>query len=303
MWLSFLNKITAGDKELQSFLQRVAGYSLTGVTIEHALFFAYGTGANGKGTFLNTLTGIMGDYAAVATMETFTASQTDRHPTDLAMLRGARLVTAQETEEGRRWAESRIKALTGGDPITARFMRQDFFTYMPQFKLFMAGNHKPALRNVDEAMRRRLNLIPFAVKIPKNERDPVLADKLRAEWPGILQWMIDGCLAWQAEQLAPPSIVTEATDDYFEAEDAVGLWLAECCVSGPYRTEGSTALFKSWKQWADGTGEWPGSQRRFSQALEARGFRPKRLHGGKSAFEGLSLPIPPSRTEPESERW
>jgi putative DNA primase/helicase len=293
LWQAFLDKITGGDKDMQAFLQRVAGYSLTGETTEHALFFGYGTGANGKGTFLNALTGIMGDYAAVATMETFTASQTERHPTDLAMLRGARLVTAQETEVGRRWAESRIKALTGGDPITARFMRQDFFTFLPQFKLVIAGNHKPGLRNVDEAMRRRLNLIPFNVTIPKNERDPDLAAKLKAEWPGILQWMIDGCLAWQAVRLSPPEVVTRATDNYLEAEDATGLWLAECCDVGPHRIEGSTALFQSWKQWAEAAGEWPGSQKSFSQALEARGFNPKRLSGsGKAGFEGISLQIP-----------
>ncbi len=125
----------------------------------------------------------------------------DRHPTDLAvLLRGARLVTAQETEEGRRWAESKIKALTGGDPITARFMRQDFFTFMPQFKLFIAGNHKPGLRNVDEAIRRRLNLIPFVVRIPPKERDPrAWPRNLKAEWGGILQWAIDGCLDWQSK--------------------------------------------------------------------------------------------------------
>jgi putative DNA primase/helicase len=181
LWLRFLARITAGDVELQAFLQRAAGYALTGITREHALFFAYGTGGNGKGVFLNTLTGIMGGYAAVAEMATFTASNGDRHPTDLAMLRGARLVTAQETEEGRQWAEARIKTLTGGDPITARFMRQDFFTFAPQFKLFIAGNHKPGLRNVDEAMRRRLHLIPFTVSIPPGERDPDLPEKLRAE--------------------------------------------------------------------------------------------------------------------------
>jgi putative DNA primase/helicase len=135
LWLSFLARITGEDAELQVFLQRFAGYCLTGITREHAMAFGFGTGANGKGTFLNTLTGILEGYAVVAPMETFTARPTDRHPTDLAMLRGARLVTAQETEEGRRWAESRIKALTGGDPITARFMRQDFFTFTPQFKL------------------------------------------------------------------------------------------------------------------------------------------------------------------------
>ncbi|MGZ9083798.1 MAG: phage/plasmid primase, P4 family, partial [Rhodoplanes sp.] len=138
-WQRFLDQVTAGDEDLQRFLQRIAGYGLTGSTREHALFFLYGTGANGKGTFLNTLTAILGDYAKVAGMETFTESHTDRHPTELAMLRGARIVAAQETEEGRRWAESRIKALTGGDPITARFMRQDFFTYTPQFKLLIAG--------------------------------------------------------------------------------------------------------------------------------------------------------------------
>ena len=154
-WQRFLDEITAGDADLQAFLGRVAGYVLTGSTREHALFFLYGTGANGKGTFLNTLTGILGDYARIAGMDTFTETSSDRHPTELAMLRGARLVTAQETDEGRRWAESRIKALTGGDPITARFMRQDFFTYTPQFKLLIAGNHKPGLRNIDEAIRRR----------------------------------------------------------------------------------------------------------------------------------------------------
>src|SRR6185437_11667835 len=173
-------RITGGDAELQAFLQRFAGYCLTGVTREHAMAFGFGTGANGKGTFLNTLTGIMDSYAAVAPMETFTSSTVDRHSTELAMLRGARLVTAQETEEGRRWAESRIKALTGGDPITARLMRQDFFTFTPQFKLIIAGNHKPGLRGVDEAIRRRFHLIPFAVKIPPEERDKDLADKMKA---------------------------------------------------------------------------------------------------------------------------
>src|SRR4029079_18211533 len=150
---------------------RMAGYSLTGITREHALFFAYGTGGNGKGVFLNTLSAILSDYAAVAPMEAFIATQGERHPTDLAELRGARPVTSQETEEGRRWAESKIKALTGGDPITARFMRQDFFTYLPAFKLVIAGNHKPGLRGVDEAIRRRFHLVPFTVTIAEDQRD------------------------------------------------------------------------------------------------------------------------------------
>src|SRR4029077_2383546 len=201
LWLKFIARVTGGNYDLQMFLQRIAGYSLTGDTSEHALFFLYGTGRNGKGVFLNTLSAILADYAAVAPMETFIATQGERHPTDLAGLRGARLVSAQETEEGRRWAESKIKALTGGDPITARFMRQDFFTFEPQFKLLIAGNHKPGLRTVDEAIPRRFYLIPFTVTIPAEERDPGLLEKLKTEWPGILHWMIEGCLSWQQRGL------------------------------------------------------------------------------------------------------
>ena len=168
---------------MQAYLRRIAGYCLTGSVSEHALFFLHGPGGNGKGVLVNTITDISGNYATVASMDTFTASQTDRHPTDMAMLRGARLVTAQETEEGRCWAESKIKSLTGGDPVTARFMRQDFFTYQPTFKLVIVGNHRPGIRNVDDAMRRRLHLIPFTYKPPRPDKD--LPERLKAERPGI----------------------------------------------------------------------------------------------------------------------
>ena len=291
-WLKFLNRITGGNLELRAYLQRVAGYSLTGSTKEHALFFSYGTGANGKGTFLNTLTAIMGGYATIAPMETFTASAHDRHPTDLAMLRGARLVSAQETEEGRRWAEAKVKAMTGGDPITARFMKQDFFTFTPTFKLFIAGNHKPGLRNVDEAIRRRFNLIPFEVRIPAEERDPDLAQKLRAEWPGILQWAIDGCLAWQRDGLKPPVVVTDATNEYFEAEDAMAAWLAECTVADKKLEYSSSALFASWKAWAEAAGEHAGSQKRFTQAMNGRGFESKRDGNNRASLSGVGLRAP-----------
>ena len=200
MFLRFLAEVTAGDCELQSFLQRLFGYSLTGSVREHALAFFYGLGANGKSVLLSTASGLLGDYHTTAPIETFTASGSDRHPTEIAGLRGARLVTAIETEEGRRWAESRIKALTGGDKIPARFMRQDFFEFTPQFKLVIAGNHKPGLRSVDEAIRRRFNLVPFTVTIPTEKRDKELSEKLKPEWSGILQWMIDGCLAWQKKR-------------------------------------------------------------------------------------------------------
>ncbi len=273
LWRAFIERITGGDDELAAFLQRVAGLPLTGITRDHALFFAFGTGANGKGVTLNTLTGLMGEYAAIATMETFTASPTDRHPTDLAMLRGARLVTAQETEEGRRWAESRIKALTGGDPITARFMRQDFFTYQPQFKLFIAGNHKPVLRGVDEALRRRFHLIPFTVTIPAPERAEDLPEKLKAEWPGILAWAIEGCLEWQRIGLAPPPCVTGATTEYLDAEDSLAAWLAERTRRVGYGGGETMALYSDWAAWAKAAGEEPGSAKRFIQALAAKGYQ------------------------------
>jgi len=270
-WLGHLKTIMDGDGELVAFLQRSLGYSLTGVTREHALFFGHGSGANGKGTTLETVAHLMGDYARTAPMEVFTYSSTDRHPTELAMLRGARLVTASETEEGRGWAESKIKAMTGGDRITARFMRQDFFEFVPQFKIWLTGNHKPSLRSVDESIRRRFNLVPFAVTIPPEQRDKDLPTKLMAEGPGILAWMIKGCVAWQKEGLKAPGAVTNATKDYLDAEDALGLWFAECCVLDRTCGELTSRLYESFKRWADAAREPHRSMRKFSLALEARG--------------------------------
>jgi putative DNA primase/helicase len=218
-WDKFLDRVCKNDVQYVKFLRRATGYGLTGLTHEHALFFCFGTGANGKSTFVNAVTGCMGDYHRVAPIETFTAAKNDRHPTELAGLRGARLVTSVETEEGRRWAESKIKSVTGGDKIAARFMRQDFFEYEPTFKLFVVGNHKPGLRSVNEAIRRRFNLLPFTADIPPEERDEKLGEKLRAEWPGILYWMIQGCLDWKKRGLDPPPVVKEATREYLEAED------------------------------------------------------------------------------------
>ncbi len=169
-WNEFLRRVTNGDDELQSYLKRVVGYALTGDTSEHVLFFLYGTDANGKTVFLNAASGLLGGYHRTAPIETFVTTSADRHPTEIAGLRGARMVTAVETEEGRRWAEGRIKTLTGGDRVAARFMRQDFFEFTPQFKLLIAGNHRPSLRSVDEAIRRRFHLIPFQVTIPPEER-------------------------------------------------------------------------------------------------------------------------------------
>jgi len=289
-WLKFLDRIFAGDAELIGFIQRLFGYALTGSTREHVFAFFYGTGANGKGVLLNTWRAILGDYACVASTETFVAHHTDRHPTDLAMLRGARTVVAQETESNATWAEARIKSLTGGDPITARFMRQDFFTYVPTFKLFIAGNVKPNLRTVDEAMRRRLLLVPCTVTIPPAERDPHLTEKLRPEWPAILAWAVRGALEWQRSGLAPPATVREATAGYFGEEDAVGRFLAERTVKDPAGTAEFQALFAAWKEWATAANEYVGSAKRFAQNLETRGL-PSRLdpRTRRRIFPGLAL--------------
>ncbi len=271
-WLRFLEEITGGDPEYVAFVQRVFGYCVTGSVREHALFFSYGPGGNGKGTLLNTFQRILGDYATVANVDTFTESQVDRHPTDLAMLRGARLVLAQETEEGRAWAESRIKSMAGGDPITARYMRQDFFTYEPRFKLLIAGNHKPRLKNVDEAMKRRLHLLPFLVRFDAERRDPDLGKKLMAEAGGILQWVIDGCSAYLVEGLQPPAVVKEATAQYFAAENLFDQWLDECCTVGPGHWDRPTPLFNSWKRFAEAANERPGNQTTFAERLDNAGF-------------------------------
>lgn len=291
LWLKFLGRVFNGDAGLISFAQRMLGYSLTGSIRDHALFFLYGTGGNGKGVFLNTWHRIMADYSRVASTETFVASKTERHPTDLAMLRGARTVIAQETEEGQRWAESRIKNLTGGDPISARFMRQDFFTFEPTFKLMIAGNHKPSLRNVDEAVRRRFNLIPFTVTIPKAERDPHLPEKLEAEWPGILAWAIEGCLEWQRIGLAPPPAVVDATEEYLADEDGLGRFLDERCQTGDLLIMAEVqTLFAAWREWCAENNEFAGSTKRFSQNMEARGFR-RDLHPAtrRASFRGVEL--------------
>ena len=212
-------------------------------------------------------------------MDTFTESQTDRHPAELAVLRGARVVAAQETDEGRRWAESRIKALTGGDPITARFMRQDFFTYTPQFKLLIAGNHKPGLRNIDEAIRRRFHLLPFTVRIPPEQRDPHLFESCARSGRRSSAGRCDGCLEWQAEGLNPPAAVIEATAEYFDDEDRFGQWLAECCVRDPMAHETTRDLYAAWSAWAQRCGMSAGTEPKFRSALKARGFVSKREAG------------------------
>ena len=292
MWLSFLSKVTDGDADLSGFLQRVAGYCATGLTHEHAFFFLHGSGQNGKNTFVDTLVGILDDrnYSDVAPMETFIDSAFDRHPAEIAKMYGKRLVVADETEDGRAWAESRIKSLTGGGAVTAREMRKDFFTFAPKFKLLITGNHKPMLKNVDKAMRRRLHLIPFNVVIPDKDLVKGYADLLKSEWPGILQWIVNGAVEYHKRGLAPPKAVTEATNEYFDDEDGFARWLEECTEKGAGYTVTNSNAFTNWKMYAERGRLNPGTQRTFKPRMEAKGFTQgnSRARGGRY-WDGLRL--------------
>jgi putative DNA primase/helicase len=296
-FLAFLDKIMGGDEALISFLQRVFGYCLTGDTSEQAMFFNYGGGQNGKTVLMATIAGIFGSYCCATPIETFTETKVDRHPTELARLYGIRLVTATETEAGRHWAESRLKEVTGGERVPARFMHQDFFEYLPTFKPVISGNHRPRLRSVGVAMRRRVNMIPFAVKIADSEVDPQLAEKLKAEWPGILQWMIDGCLQWQEIGLKPPEAVTRATDAYFAGEDGYSDWIADRCDTLPTASASSSQLFASWRDYAEKAGQHAGDSKRFREEMERLGFPLKHTRTG-NCFVGLCIRQDPPERDP-----
>lgn len=289
-WFKFIDRVTGNDRELAKFLQRFAGYCLTGDTSSHALLFLFGLGANGKSTFANALIGMLGDYATTAPTEMFVESFTARHPTEIARLRAARLVVVQEVEDGQRWATAKIKQLTGGDRVTAHFMRQDFFEYTPQFKLLFCGNHKPSLRTVDEALKRRFHLVPFTETIPPAERDPELSTKLRAEWGGILRWALQGCLEWREIGLAPPEAVRKATDLYMGDEDLIGGWMNECCEQEARAFVPVADLHKSYQTWAERAGEKFFGQKRFSQTIEDHGYERARDSSSRiRGFRGLRL--------------
>lgn len=292
-FISFLHQITDGNTDLINYLQRFAGYCLSGDTSEHALAFLYGTGANGKTTFVQCLLGVLDRYALTAPIETFAETKSERHSTELARLRGARLVATEETGTGTRWNEARIKTLTGGNRISAHFMRQDDFEFQPEFKLLIAGNHKPSMRSVDEAMKRRMHIVPFTVTIPEEDRDPHLKDKLREEWPQILHWMIEGHAAWKDYRLSPPEDIRNATEKYLISNDTLGAWLDDRC-----EREGSTegkVLYADYVHWCDEQGETPWKRRGWSDAMIDRGFKDfiRRLGGPTvRGFDGISLKKP-----------
>jgi putative DNA primase/helicase len=303
IFAAFLDRITDGDVDLQAYLKRVVGYCCTGHTFEHVLFFLYGTGANGKSVFINTVAAILGDYAATAPVELFLTTRNEQHPTALAHLQGARFVVATETDSGENWSEAKIKRLTGGDKIAARFMRGDFFEFTPNFKIMIAGNHVPNLSHVDEAFRRRLHLVPFTVTIPPDERDDRLVEKLRDEWPGILAWAIEGAREWRERGLQPPEAVTRATGEYFAAEDSFAQWLEDCCEQNgsDWEFERTADLYESYRRWGEKAGERAPTQKRFAMTMKERGYKPARDPKTRNkGFKGVRLRRPNYTEDPRS---
>lgn len=271
-WDAFLTRILAGDVELIDFLQRAVGYSLTGITREHCFFFLHGSGGNGKSTLLEVLRALLGELATQADFATFLERKSERGPRDLARLFGARLVTAVEAGEGKRFDEAALKSITGGDMITACRVFEQAFEFRPTFKIWFAANHRPAIRGADRGMWRRVRLIPFEVEIPEAEFDRDLERKLVAELPGILAWAARGCLEWQLQGLGTPAKVSAATADYRADMDTFGDFLSECCELGEFHSVPASLLFAAYREWSGANNEPPMSQTSFGRKLSDRGF-------------------------------
>ena len=292
LWMKFLSEAARGDAEVIRFLQQWFGCCLTANTDEQAIVFVWGNGGNGKGVLLNTIASIMRDYHKTAPMDTFMASHQDRHPTDMAGLAGARLVAASETQEGRRWDTEKLKRASGQDRVPARFMHQNFFEYMPTYKLTFIGNNKPRLGNVDEAMRRRLRMVQFNNK-PKIV-DKKLQAKLAAEHPAILRWIIDGCLDWQKNGLIIPKSVEDETDSYFTGQDTFKNWISDDCDLEPdnrAKWEANADLFDSWCKYAKSEDAEPGTRELMGDKFHAMGLEKLRTSSHRG-WRGIQLKRP-----------
>ena len=276
-WKGFLLDIMAGNHELINFLQRAVGYSLSGDTSEQCLFFCYGTGANGKSTFLNAVKDALGGYAMQTPATTFMTKKDNANSNDLASLKGARFVAANELEDGQRFAESTIKQLTGGDIVACRFLFGEFFEYKPQAKIWIAGNHVPIIRGDDYGIWRRIKLIPFTFTIPDDKKDKDLPDMLRAEYPGILNWCLEGFKQWQVQGLNPPKEVMEATQEYRGDMDVLQQWIDESCAIDPRAITTAKRLYGSYFEWAKEQYGHAMSQRNFGIKMVTKGFRKEKV--------------------------
>jgi putative DNA primase/helicase len=289
LWLEFLDTIFDGDQEVIGFMQRLCGYALTGRTDEQKLFFLHGSGANGKSVFLNTLVWLFGDYARRAPSDTFLMTRGEQHPTNLAGLHGARLVVGSELPKGKTWNDSVIKDLTGGDRIAARYMRQDFFEFDPQLTLMIAGNTKPSFGAVDNAMKRRVVLIPFDVTIPPEKRDGKLEQNLRSEGPEILRWCMEGAADWGVCGLAIPEVIRAASETYLEGEDELGQFLEDCTVADATGFVSNGDLWERYSGWCLTEDNNQMGKNNFLKAIEERGFKAKKGTGGTRGKSGLRL--------------
>jgi putative DNA primase/helicase len=288
-WEAFLERVLPGE-DLRAFVQRAVGYSATGDTLEQCMFINHGGGANGKSTFQEAIAATLGDYAMRAPTEMLLAKRSDGVPNDVARLKGARFVSASETEEGRRLAESRIKDLTGQDTITARFMKAEWFDFAPTHKLWLSTNHKPEIRGTDAAIWRRIRLVPWAVTIPPAEQDKKLPIALRHELAGILAWVVRGCLQWRREGLQAPDEVRKATGEYRAEMDVLAGFLVECCELDTGHWEYAKDLYECYKRWCDENGERPEPQRKFGGRLGERGFQRDRGGSrGAGIWRGVRL--------------
>jgi len=275
-FIQFLNEIFDGNGDLIDFIQKAVGYSLTGLTSEQVIFILFGTGANGKSVFLNLLEFLFADYGLTTPASTFKDTPYDGIPNDVARMAQVRMVKSVEVKEGTRLNEERIKALTGGDRVTARFLHHEFFDFTPICKFWLAVNHKPVIVGTDEAIWRRIRLIPFEVFFPEKSRDPILLEKLKTELPGILNWAIEGCLRWQAEGLSPVGKVKDATSAYREESDLIGQFLGERTI----RDVGAKTLFSeiyaAYETWCQSNAEVPIKGKTFGKRLIEKGFERKK---------------------------
>jgi P4 family phage/plasmid primase-like protien len=279
LWQSFLDRIFAGDEDLIAYIQRAVGYSLTGQVGEQCLFFLHGTGQNGKSVFIQTLLAVLGEYAQKAPTEMIMkqdrASGGGATP-DMARLRGVRLAVTAELDEDQRMGEAKVKDLTGADRIVARKLYCEPVEFDPTHKLWIYGNHKPSIRGTDDGIWRRMRLIPFAVTIPNEEKDPHLVEKLSAERDGILAWAVRGCLEWQRDGLGLPHAVASATEAYRGESDRLAAFLDECCVVGEWARVGKSELYAAYEAWCRESGEHAISKKRLGIRLSERGFAERR---------------------------
>jgi putative DNA primase/helicase len=285
----FFDRIMRGDLGLMGFIQAAAGSSLSGIVADNCFFFCYGSGANGKSTFLELLMYVFGDHATKTAAETLLELRHPAHPCDVAALAGRRFVLSAELPEGRRLNEARIKDITGRETITARHMHAAPFDFVPQFKLWMYGNHKPEIRGADEGIWRRVRLIPFNVSIPKPEQDTWLLEKLRAEASGVLNWLLAGCLEWQRDGLPTTAAVEAATTEYREEMDGVGLFIEYACEVGQGFTVPAGELYEAYRKWVENVDAPVVGKNKFGGSLKARGFLPEMGSGGKRMRCGLKL--------------